>query len=187
VTGWAFSYYPFSFGWWTVPNAPLHTPPCVVFGSAVPSGLSVQLCFSHRHVLTVVAERGTLQIVYVPAASGLPTAPNRWHPLPGFEITLQAVRGCGMMSDQERIWWTTTPQDLTLTIMGPCWGTALALTVYPVVAFLRGPMRRARRRLRGSCLQCGYSLTGLIEPRCPECGRAFVLHTVDECSYSVSR
>ncbi len=31
----------------------------------------------------------------------------------------------------------------------------------------------AERRYRGLCLKCGYSLHGLIEPRCPECGTAF--------------
>src|SRR5690349_10031462 len=27
--------------------------------------------------------------------------------------------------------------------------------------------------IRGNCLGCGYSLIGLLDPRCPECGRVF--------------
>ncbi|MCO6436896.1 MAG: hypothetical protein J5J06_07400 [Phycisphaerae bacterium] len=47
--------------------------------------------------------------------------------------------------------------------------------------FLRlgdGPIRRAIRQImteRGypTCVQCGYNLTGLESPRCPECGQPF--------------
>ncbi len=36
------------------------------------------------------------------------------------------------------------------------------------------PARRRRRRKKlGQCLNCGYSLTGLGLPRCPECGTQF--------------
>jgi hypothetical protein len=44
---------------------------------------------------------------------------------------------------------------------------------YPVLAFIRGPLRRWRRHRKGLCLNCGYDLRGLTEPRCPECGKAF--------------
>ncbi len=40
---------------------------------------------------------------------------------------------------------------------------------YPTIAFIRGPLRRRRRRKRGLCLTCGYDLRGSPE-RCPECG-----------------
>jgi hypothetical protein len=36
--------------------------------------------------------------------------------------------------------------------------------------------------LAARCLSCGYVLTGLIEPRCPECGRAFDVN--DPTTYS---
>lgn len=46
----------------------------------------------------------------------------------------------------------------------------VALACYPTLAFIRGPLRRYRRRKSGECLACGYNLTGLPKPRCPECG-----------------
>ncbi|MBI4719143.1 MAG: hypothetical protein HY763_15185 [Planctomycetes bacterium] len=49
------------------------------------------------------------------------------------------------------------------------------LALYPAIAFFRGPWRRAGRRLRGECTRCGYNLTGLTEPRCPECSTACTL------------
>ena len=36
--------------------------------------------------------------------------------------------------------------------------------------FLASPIRSFVRQRRGQCLKCGYNLTGLTEPRCPECG-----------------
>ena len=50
---------------------------------------------------------------------------------------------------------------------------ALVLSSYPTIAFIRGPLRRYRRRKRGLCLKCGYDLRGLTEPRCPECATEF--------------
>ena len=58
-----------------------------------------------------------------------------------------------------------------------------ALGVYgvcciPMILFIRRHLRRIRqvRRLRsGCCIECGYNLTGLTEPRCPECGTGFAM------------
>ncbi len=70
-------------------------------------------------------------------------------------------------------------------VIVPIWFLTLLILAYPFLILIRGPMRRRRRRLRNECIHCGYSLTGLIEPRCPECGGANVLqsgaaHSVQE-------
>lgn len=51
-------------------------------------------------------------------------------------------------------------------------GLACAALVYALGA---GPLRRTRvfgYRGPTRCGACGYALAGLVEPRCPECGRA---------------
>ena len=45
---------------------------------------------------------------------------------------------------------------------------AAILAAYPVIAFVRGPLRRYHRRKRGLCVACAYDLRGSPEP-CPEC------------------
>ncbi len=50
------------------------------------------------------------------------------------------------------------------------WVIACLLATYPAVTFMRGPLRRRRRRKRGLCVGCGYDLTGNITGVCPECG-----------------
>ena len=52
--------------------------------------------------------------------------------------------------------------------------------------FPRGIGRRLRRALRGRglpvCLACGYNLTAVSEPRCPECGEPFDLSACPACA-----
>ena len=54
--------------------------------------------------------------------------------------------------------------------------TAIALNVGALcmigwVIAVRATNRRARRRLSGGCVWCGYDLRGNTSGRCPECGR----------------
>ncbi|MBU0717644.1 MAG: hypothetical protein KJ749_05290 [Planctomycetes bacterium] len=49
------------------------------------------------------------------------------------------------------------------------WVVAFLLGIYPAVSFIRGPLRRRRRRKRGLCIKCGYNLTGNVSGVCPEC------------------
>jgi rubrerythrin len=42
------------------------------------------------------------------------------------------------------------------------------------------PLRIAREERSGlDCPHCGYDLRGMTEPRCPECGRHFILVSPD--------
>jgi len=54
------------------------------------------------------------------------------------------------------------------------WAVTVAFAIYPALAFMRAALRwwRRRRRRANQCVRCGYNLTGLSEPRCPECGEA---------------
>ncbi len=67
--------------------------------------------------------------------------------------------------------YTDTPHRQAV-VRFPLWVPLILFSIWPAAAFIRGPVRRYRRRKRGLCLQCGYNLTGVPEPRCPECGEA---------------
>ncbi len=70
-------------------------------------------------------------------------------------------------------------------IPGMMLGGAVAVVAWLIATVLiwkETPAERAERvRRQGSgtvmCVKCGYNMTGLREPRCPECGTAY---TVDE-------
>jgi hypothetical protein len=50
------------------------------------------------------------------------------------------------------------------------WLPLVLFASFPSSALATGPLRRRRRRRKDLCVKCGYNLTGLPEPRCPECG-----------------
>jgi hypothetical protein len=60
--------------------------------------------------------------------------------------------------------------EFSARIYAPVWCAVVLFAAYPLATFISGPVRRYRRRRRGLCTRCGYNLTGLTEPRCPECG-----------------
>lgn len=63
----------------------------------------------------------------------------------------------------------TTNQEYR-SVRIPYWALLLLFVTYPTVAFIRGPLRRYRRRKKGLCVACGYDLTGNESGVCSECG-----------------
>lgn len=55
-------------------------------------------------------------------------------------------------------------------VVFPFWLTSTLLTATGTLPIVRGPCRQRWRRWKGSCLECGYDLTGNRSGRCPECG-----------------
>ena len=58
--------------------------------------------------------------------------------------------------------------------VAPFWFAVAVFAAYPTIGFIRGPLRRYRRRKRGWCIHCAYDLTGNVSGTCPECGRRTV-------------
>ena len=57
-------------------------------------------------------------------------------------------------------------------VVTPFWMPPTFLAAYPTLAFIRGPLRRWRRRRKGLCVRCGYNLEGNVSGVCSECGVA---------------
>ncbi len=57
-------------------------------------------------------------------------------------------------------------------VWAPAWTVPMFFAAYPIIALIRGPLRRWRRHRKGLCLKCGYDLEGNVSGVCPECGRA---------------
>lgn len=56
----------------------------------------------------------------------------------------------------------------------PSWLPISLMLLAPLRYVFRGPVLERHRMRRNRCTMCGYSLKGLPEPRCPECGTAVV-------------
>ncbi|MCP4594746.1 MAG: hypothetical protein GY842_28775 [bacterium] len=72
-------------------------------------------------------------------------------------------------------WGRSPPRMVCVSLARLTVLLSIPLPVWLVVWYRAGQRRRARIR-DGRCLSCGYDLTGLAEPRCPECSCAFIMH-----------
>lgn len=107
-------------------------------------------------LLLIDVSRGRVEVVYAsPIAKGT-IIPNHDFALAGFRWNQRTFQS------EHRI----------VEVVFPCWVPIMLFSIWPVIAFVRRPYRRAARRAEGCCLNCGYNLTGLVEPRCAECGTA---------------
>ena len=72
-----------------------------------------------------------------------------------------------------RTYSASIPRSHNITAIAvPHWLVCVVLLLFPTIAFIRGPLRRWRRRKRGLCIRCGYNLEGNVSGVCPECGEA---------------
>jgi len=59
---------------------------------------------------------------------------------------------------------------VSVALWFPTWAPFIIFAAYPTIAFIRGPVRRWRRRRKGLCGRCGYNLTRNLSGMCPENG-----------------
>lgn len=67
------------------------------------------------------------------------------------------------------------------------WFAFALFAPYPILAFIRGPLRRWRRRRIGHCVKCGYDLQGNESGICPECGTSIGHRATDGVSTPKSK
>lgn len=77
--------------------------------------------------------------------------------------------GRSLTSEEEKRFW----QDRfsSVDFCAPLWAAIPATAFLPLLVFVRGPLRRKRRRKRGLCEGCGYDLRGNVSGVCSECGK----------------
>ncbi len=113
--------------------------------------------------LCVYARRGRFSIEYTATVdTSVEVEPSQVIRVPGFRAfrtTLLPPKIVGEVRTQYIRYGARVSLWLTLLLSG----------TYPLIAFIRGPLRRWRRRRKGLCIVCGYDLTGNESGVCPEC------------------
>jgi len=119
-------------------------------------------------------ERGYVKVVYVSCNTNGSNVPIVDQHLGGFGFKQTSVPSVLPAGQRPKAPNAPGPAlDVTRVLWIPCWAPVVLFSAWPVFAFFRGPYRRAKQGATGFCSRCGYNLTGLVEPRCPECGTAF--------------
>jgi len=79
--------------------------------------------------------------------------------------------GANKRDDGTSEWFAGNWQQDTIVRLR-LWAVMLVTAPYPLLWFVRGPLRRRRWAATGRCTCCGYDLTGNVTGMCPECGRS---------------
>lgn len=87
-------------------------------------------------------------------------------------ISIRAVWGHQITGERNHLrMGRPSPNDpMTQHVSFPLWFLLVLTIAYPVLAVMRGPLRRWQRRRKGHCANCDYDLTGNESGVCPECG-----------------
>ncbi|MCB9849433.1 MAG: hypothetical protein H6817_01865 [Phycisphaerales bacterium] len=92
-----------------------------------------------------------------------------------FSVFRYSVKNLSTRSSLPSQYGPPGPSLRAHAISFPIWLLFVVFGTYPIIAFMRGPVRSVLRARRGDCRRCGYDLSGIAIERCPECGRAFDL------------
>ena len=114
----------------------------------------------------VIIARGKLTLYHV-AVTESQLAPEDSSPRWGFEFGGFCVKDT---IAKRSMGSTPRPYRRLRKIQIPLLPACILFAAYPTILFIRGPVRRYRRRRKGLCLKCGYNLTGNVSGVCPECG-----------------
>ncbi len=118
-----------------------------------------------------------LQLLTIGKAAVYPTNPG---PTDYRDLDFGPIRYLCKGNDSSRGSYRSRKIEIALWLIWPLFGA------WPVWAFVHGPFTRWHRRRHGRCLHCGYDLTGLTEPRCPECGNGVEIGQVLTSTVPVS-
>jgi hypothetical protein len=102
-----------------------------------------------------------------------PSPPRtRRHSIAGFTWWQDYQRGpdCGFAATPVLRTKYATSNLVVVLVWIPCWLPLVPLIPLGAVAFFRARSCGARNN---KCVTCGYDLTGLTEPRCPECSTPY--------------
>ncbi len=161
----------------------------LTLGAVVTGGLTLGTLFKPilstgpqepgRTAYAIILHRGTLLVHYWRFSDRRKPVVKRINLDPVFKYETDVKRGASQYSegrvDPRRYQLSVGDLGLggTLVLIEAklsLWLVAVFVSAYPTLAFIRGPLRRHRRRKRGLCLKCGYNLTGNTSGVCPECG-----------------
>ncbi len=139
-----------------------------------------EFCLFDRNIVLFRCDRGKAKLVWIHAEEGIKSLRIRHNSNVEFAILYGGTpRLINLDQIEHRRYLPRVSWRTKLTIQPPsewtqiqvwAWMVVAAFAAYPTIAFIRGPLRRWRRRRKGLCIRCGYNLEGNVSGVCSECG-----------------